>query len=352
MSERTLPDAGARRSRWQGLQSIAWPLAALAAILLFNLLFTRGFFSVSFKNGHLFGSLIDILKRATPVMIISMAMTLVIATGGIDISVGSIAAIGGTIAVLMLRGGDITYLAKTVHAGTPLLPIVLVALLAALACGLFNGFLVAVVDIQPIIATLILMVTGRGLALLITEGYTLNFLHPGYSYIGTGYLLGLPFSLFIAVAILLLLVVVTRRTPLGLFIQSTGGNSTASFYTGVNTRAVKLFVYAVSGLCAGTAGIVMTSDIRSTDPNFLGLWLELDAILAVVIGGTSMNGGRYRLVGTVIGALIIQSLTTTILTRGVPVQYTLIVKAVVVTIVLLLQSERTRELLARRGAKP
>jgi simple sugar transport system permease protein len=322
---------------------------ALAVILLFNLIFTRDFFSVTVKQGHLFGSLIDILKRTSPTLIIAFGMTLVIATGGIDISVGSVAAIAGSMAALWVRGSNIAYLKEAVHASAPLLPVFVFALLCAAACGLFNGSLVSFVGIQPIVATLILMITGRGVAVLITEGYVLNFDHPRFEFVGIGYLFGLPFPFILAAGVFLILLLAASRSPLGLFIQSIGGNSVASLYSGVNTRVVKILVYLISGLCAGIAGIILTADVKAADANYMGLWLELDAILAVVIGGTNMAGGRYSLWGTIIGALIIQSLTTTILTRGVQVQYTLIVKAVVVIFVILIQSERTREFLRGRG---
>jgi len=348
---KTAPAAESRPARSRSLNPIVWPLLALAVILLFNLIFTHGFFSITVKGGHLFGSLIDILKRAAPTMIIALGMTLVIATGGIDISVGSVAAIAGSMAALMVRGANIAYLEETAYATTPLLPVFAFALLAAAACGLFNGTLVSIVGIQPIVATLILMITGRGVAVLITGGYVLNFNHPRFEYVGIGYLFGLPFPFIMAAGVFVVLFLLTRLIPLGLFIQATGGNSVASFYSGLNTRVVKLLVYLISGLCAGVAGIIMTSDVKAADANYMGLWLELDAILAVVIGGTAMTGGRYSLWGTIIGALIIQSLTTTILTRGVQVQYTLIVKAVVVIFVILIQSERTRDLLQRTRRK-
>jgi len=341
----------AGRSR-RGVNPLAWPLLALAIILLFNLIVTPDFFSVSVKDGHLFGSLIDILKRASPTLIIALGMTLVIATGGIDISVGSVAAIAGSVAALLVRGSNIAYLKEAAHASAPLLPVFAFALLAAAACGLFNGSLVSLVGIQPIVATLILMITGRGVAVLLTNGYVLNFDHPRFESVGIGYLLGLPFPFLLAIGVFLILLLFTRFTPLGLFIQSIGGNSVASVYSGINARTVKALVYLVSGLCAGAAGVIMTADVKAADANYMGLWLELDAILAVVIGGTNMAGGRYSLWGTIVGALIIQSLTTTILTRGVQVQYTLIVKAVVVIFVILIQSERTRELLRRlRGGR-
>jgi ribose/xylose/arabinose/galactoside ABC-type transport system permease subunit len=343
--------AGPRPARSRNIPPIVWPLLALAVILLFNLAFTHGFFSITVKEGHLFGSLIDILKRAAPTLIIALGMTLVIGTGGIDISVGSVAAIAGSMAALMVRGANIAYLEETAYATTSLLPVFAFALLAAAACGLFNGSLVAFVGIQPIVATLILMITGRGVAVLLTGGYVLAFNHPRFEFVGIGYLFGLPFPFIMAVGVFVILLLLTRLIPLGLFIQSTGGNSVASTYSGLNTRIVKLLVYLISGICAGIAGIILTSDVKAADANYMGLWLELDAILAVVIGGTAMTGGRYSLWGTIVGALIIQSLTTTILTRGVQVQYTLIVKAVVVIFVILIQSERTREFLQKSRRK-
>ncbi len=340
-----------RQASPRNISPIVWSVLALAVILLFNLIFTRGFFSITIKEGHLFGSLIDILKRVSPTLIIALGMTLVIATKGIDISVGSVAAIAGSVAALVVRGGDINYLQETIHATVPLFPVFAFALIAAAICGLFNGFLVSFIGIQPIVATLILMITGRGVAVLLTGGYVLNFDHARFEFIGIGHLFALPFPLILTVGVFAIVFIVTKVTPLGLLIQATGGNPTASRYSGINTRLVKMLVYLISGICAGIAGIIITSDVKSADANFMGLWMELDAILAVVIGGTAMTGGRYKLFGTVIGALIIQSLITTILTRGVQVQFTLIVKSLVVIFVILIQSERTREFLTKSRRK-
>ena len=334
-----------------GVKSIQWPLAALLIILLFNLLFTPGFFELEIKDGRLTGSLMDLLKRASPRLIIALGMTLVIATEGIDISVGSIAAIAGALAVLTIRGGDITYLATQGTSTVPMLLIIVVALGAAALCGLFNGILIAIVKIQPIIATLILMVAGRGMAMLFTGGYVLNYDHPPYEALGVGDWFGIPVPIFLAAGTFLLIWLVTTRTPLGLLIQSTGGNETASRYSGTNTTVVKIIVYVLIGLCSGLAGIIFTADVQSADAAFIGLWIELEAILAVVIGGTAMTGGRYSLAGTVVGALIIQTLITTLLTRAVPVQYTLIFQASVVVIVLILQSPKIKELAFKRRAK-
>ncbi len=170
--------------------------------------------------------------------------------------------------------------------------------------------------------------------------YVLNFDHPSYEALGSGHWFGLPIPLIIAVFMFALLFLLTKLTPLGLFIQSTGGNSVASYYTGINAHLVKIVVYIISGICAGIAGIIFTADVQSADSSQLGLFIELEAILVVVMGGTRLSGGRFKLVGTVFGALILQTIITTLLTQAVPVEYTLIFEALVVVLVLIFQSER------------
>jgi simple sugar transport system permease protein len=317
-----------RRLRRLTSMPLTWPLVTLVCILFFNFLFTPGFFHLELKDGHLFGSLVDIVKNAAPVMIIATGMTLVIATGGIDISVGAVVAIAGAIAGILVA---------RYHA--PLLLVLVLPLIAAALCG---AFLIVGFGIQPIIATLILMVMGRGLGQLIIGGRVLWFRMASFEYLGTGYLLGLPVRIFVAAGLLALLAMALRFTPLGLFIQATGGSAKASRYSGLSVGLVKFVVYTFSGLCAGVAGLVLTANIHGSDAALVGMYVELDAILAVVIGGTSMNGGKFNLLGSLVGALIIQSLTTTIFTKGVPVQLTLVVKAAVVVIVILLQSGEFR----------
>jgi ribose/xylose/arabinose/galactoside ABC-type transport system permease subunit len=324
------------RARTFASSTLAWPLVALATILLYNLIFTPGFFTVVVKDGHLYGSLVDVVKNAVPVMIIAIGMTLVIATGGIDISVGAVVAISGAVAGILI-----------VQHQAPLAAVILLPLAAAIACGAVNAFLITVLGIQPIIATLIPMVTGRGLGQLLIGGRVLWFRDPAFEYLGSGYLLGLPVRIFVAAALLAAVAAALRATPLGLYVQAVGGSARASRYAGVSVRVVKFIVYTFSGLCAGIAGLVLTANIRGSDAAQVGMYIELDAILAVVIGGTSMNGGKFNLLGSVVGALIIQSLTTTIFTKGVPVQFTLVVKATVVALVILMQSAEFR---ARIGA--
>jgi len=282
---------------------------------------------------------VDVLKQSSRVMLVSLGMTLIIATGGVDLSVGAVIAIAGSLAAQML---------VQTHAG--LATAILVTLAACLVLGVWNGALVAWCGVQPIVATLILMVAGRGVAQLLTDGQIITVENAGFTFIAGGYFLALPFPVTLVLLALLLTAILTRRTAMGLFIEAVGNNETASYFAGVNARGVKLFVYAFCGLCAGVAGLIEASAIKAADANNAGLYLELDAILAVVLGGTALTGGRFNLLGSLVGALIIQTLTTTILTRGVPVQYTLVVKAVVVLAVCLLQSEQFRaRLISRRS---
>lgn len=316
---------------------LVWAALALLLLLGFNLVFTDGFFRIEVKDGQLYGTLIDILNRGTPILLAALGMTVVIATGGVDLSVGAILAIAGSLAALLLTR-------------TTLSPALVVAatLLLCTVAGAWNGGLVALFGVQPIVATLVLMVAGRGVAQLLTEGQIITFDNPAFSALGTGHLLGLPVPVVIVFGAFIVSAAVLRGTALAMFIESVGNNETASRLAGVNVRLIKTLVYAFSGLCAGLAGVIVAADIKAADANNAGLYLELDAILAVVIGGTSLMGGRFSLVGTVLGALIIQTLTTTILTRGVPVEYTLAVKAIVVIAVCLLQSEPLQQTVLRK----
>jgi simple sugar transport system permease protein len=335
-----------RESFWKrlGSNNLFWALLILALLLLFDLVFTPQFFRLQVRDGHLFGSMVDVFVRGAPLMIIAIGMTLVIATGGVDLSVGPVAAISAAVAASLVGG-------VTDQTNTPLPFVLAGALGVALLCGLWNGFLISRIGIQPIVATLILMVAGRGIAQLITDGQILTVYYEPFNFIGGGFLF-LPFSTFIMAGAYLLAALLVRRTAFGMFVESIGVNANASHYSGINAKNVKLAVYAISGLCAGVAGILISSNLRSADANNAGLWFELDAILSVVIGGTSMAGGRFSLVGSFVGALIIQTLTTTIYTFGVPPEVTLVVKAIVVLAVSLIQSSDFRRLAAGSRTPP
>jgi ribose/xylose/arabinose/galactoside ABC-type transport system permease subunit len=325
-----------------------WPLLVLAVLLVSNVFFTSSFFSLQMKEGHLYGSLIDIVRFGAPLMLVALGMTVVIATGGIDLSVGSVVAISGALSCLL-----ISHLGDQDSAGGVLIAIAATLGLSMLL-GLWNGVLVAVIGIQPIIATLVLMVAGRGIAQLITSGQIITINSDPYAFLGGGYWLTLPFSIFIALAAFGATAALSRRTALGMLLESVGGNTEASRLAGIRSRSLIVLAYVFSGLCAGIAGVLIASNVNSADGNNAGLWIELDAILAVVIGGTALAGGRYFLAGTVVGALVIQTLTTTIYSIGIPPETTLLFKALVVTVVCLLQSPafRAKAFRRRRRATP
>ncbi|GAA2746755.1 ABC transporter permease [Kitasatospora cinereorecta] len=319
-----------------------WPAVVLAALLLANLAFTPDFFAIRIKDGHLYGSLIDILHFGAPLVLVALGMTLVIATGGIDLSVGSTVAIAGALACL-----HISEAADPASPGT-VVASVAIALAVALVLGVANGVLVARVGVQPIIATLILMVAGRGVAQLVTGGQIITVTSGPYRLIGGGYWLAVPFAVLLAVVVVLLTALLTRRTALGLLLESVGGNPVASRLVGIRASGLIALVYVFSALCAAVAGLMISSNVSSADGNNAGLWIELDAILAVVVGGTSLTGGRFSLGGTVLGALIIQALSTTIYTIGIPPETTLVFKAFVVITVCLIQSPAFRAKAVRR----
>ena len=301
-------------------------LVALAVVLVLIGLVSPGFFSVTVQNGRLYGSLIDVGVRVAPVALLAIGMTLVIATRGIDLSVGAVMAITGAVAATLVADGQ------------PVPVVLAVSLALGLLCGLWNGVLVAFLDIQPIIATLILMVAGRGIAQLVTGGVILTFNSDAFSFLGSGAVLGVPMPILIWLAMGAAVGLAVRRTALGLLIEAVGINRRAAMLVGVRARFLILATYAISGLCAAMAGMIVTADIHGADANNAGLWLELDAILAVVIGGTSLAGGRFSITASLIGALIIQALNTGILMSGWPPEFNLIVKAVVIVAILTLQS--------------
>lgn len=312
------------------MKKAAPQLIALTAILLANWIVFPGFFSLSFAEGRLTGSLIDVLNRGAPVMLLALGMAPVIATRGIDLSVGAVMAIAGAVA------------AVSVEAGYPWWLALLFALGAGVIAGLWNGVLVAVLEIQPIVATLVLMVAGRGVAQLITEGRIVTFTDPSLAAIGSGSLLGIPVPILIALAVAAALILLTQRTALGLFIASVGINPRASRLSGIDTRGLLIALYALSGLMAALAGVIVAADIRGADANNAGLWLELDAILAVVLGGASLFGGRLSFAMAVLGALTLQALKTGILLAGFPPEFNLVAMAAVIVVLLIVQAPAVR----------
>jgi simple sugar transport system permease protein len=323
-------------SRFSGRTT--WTVLALILILLANRIISSNFFSVRMVDDRLIGHPISILDGAAPIVLLSIGMTLVIATKGVDLSVGAVMAICAAAAVVLInryeRGSDnVLY--------TPGF-VILIAIGVGALCGLWNGILVAFFDIQPIIATLILMIAGRGIAQMITEGQSPTFTNETLAFVGRGVIFGIPFPVYLALFVLLVVYLLVRRTAIGLLIESVGINARASYYAGINAKLIKLFVYVLSGMCAALAGLKFAGEVKSADPHRAGEWAELDAILAVVIGGTLLTGGRFNLATSALGALIIQSLITGLYVSKLHPTANLVVKAIVVLLVLLLQSEEFR----------
>jgi ribose/xylose/arabinose/galactoside ABC-type transport system permease subunit len=351
---------GSLKGRRLGDSRLVLPAAVLGLILLFDLIFIPGFFSLEMKDGHLFGSLIDILRNSVPTVVLAIGMTLVIATGGVDLSVGAVMAISASVACILidprivgvnLQGNIGSVVGDPTYSFAPMIVVILVPVLVAVLCGLWNGLLVSYGRLQPMVATLILMIAGRGIAQLITNSIKIIIFNDAFAYIGNGWII-LPVSVFIVVALFIAAWLLTRRTAIGLFIESVGINSRSSFYSGIAEKRVKLFAYMFCGFCAGVAGLIAVSSIRTSDANQIGLYTELDAILAVVIGGTVLGaGGRFSLLGSAIGGLIIQATTTSMYAVGVPASAITAVKAVVVIVVILLYSQQAQDFIRGIGGR-
>ena len=307
-----------------------WPLLALACLLLFNLFFTPQFFRLDWRDGHLYGVPVDIINHASKVGILALGMTLVIAVSGIDLSVGAVMAIAG--AMMAVMSSQLGYSPAACVAA---------ALAAGVVAGMWNGFLVAVMRIPPMVATLILMVAGRGIAQLITDGQIVVFYNSSLAFLGNGFLL-VPFPFILMLLLLAATRLLTRSTAIGFMIETVGDNEVAARRAGVSSKVVKFLVYTFCGATAAIAGLVATSNIRSADANNIGLNLELDAIMSVVIGGTAMTGGRFYLASSVIGAVLIQTLTTTMYAKDVSPVVAPVPKALVILAVCLLQSDRVK----------
>ncbi len=290
-------------------------VVALAALLLLALVATPNFLSLRTLNVN--------LTQVAGIVVVALGMTLVVATGGIDLSVGSLMAIAGALAPMLFLGNLVPLPAPWVGVALALT----VPVLVTGAFGWFNGWLVTRYRIQPIVATLVLLIAGRGIAQVITNGNLQAFRNPAFQVIGLGRLLGLPVQVWLMAALVLLFAWAMRRTLFGRQILAVGGNERAARLAGVPVSRVKRRVYVISGLCAGVAGLVVIAINSAADANLVGLGMELDAIAAVAVGGTSLSGGRARIGGTLVGALVIQMVRYILLALGVPDAAALVAKA-------------------------
>jgi len=305
------------------------PLAALLTLVLYNALFTHNFLSGQVLRSN--------LTQVATIVIVATGMTLVIATGGIDLSVGSLMAISGALAPLI-------FLSHHAPLDRPIVGITLafiVPLLVTMCLGLVNGTLVTAFRLQPIIATLVLYLSGRGIAQVLTNGRLQEFHNPSFQYIGRGEIFGIRFQIILMLVVVAIVAWVMRATTFGRYVLATGDNEPAARLAGVPVERVKMAVYALSGLLAGIAGLIVIAINSSSDANNVGQLKELDAIAAVAVGGTPLTGGRASVVGTLVGALIIQLLRYTLLAHGISDAIARVVIGSAIVVAVLLQ---------RRGA--
>lgn len=300
--------AAARRAvdRWGPVYGA---FAALFALVAANAVITPNFATGS--------SALNILIQVSTTVLVAVGMTLVIAAGGIDLSVGSVMAIASAVAV------------KTLDAGAAVA--VAAALGAAALCGGLNGLLIARYQVQPIVVTLALLIGGRGVAQVIADdGQLLSFSHAGLESVGRGYLAGVPNQVLLTAAVVAAAALLLRAATFGRYLLAVGGNESAARLAGVPVRATKAAAYALSGALAGLAGVIETARLGACDGAKIGLNMELDAIAAVVVGGTALSGGRATIAGSVAGALLMQVITTTFNMRLIPYSWSLVLKAAII----------------------
>lgn len=315
-----------------------WGIVAIFVLLALNVVKDPNYLAitVSPSTGNLVGNLIDILRASPPVLMVAVGMALVIATGGIDLSVGSIMAVSGAVAMQFLANtGDSTSISVALSAMG-------LALIVSAILGAVNGILVAYVGLQPFISTLVLMLAGRGIAKVITGGQNTAAASDPMKWIVNGYVIGIPVVFMFAVAIVVIVGLVVRRSALGLMIEAIGINPNASRMAGIKPAGLIMTVYIGSGLLAGIAGLFAVGSVMTVDVSKTGYQIEMDAILAVVIGGTSLAGGKFSLGGAFVGAMLIATLDKTVLFLGVSSSATPAFKAIVIVVLCLLQSQRVR----------
>jgi simple sugar transport system permease protein len=328
---------------------LTFSLALLFIILIQNILTTPTFFNISITNGLLSGYIPIILDEASKLVIVTLGMTLVTAvSGGQDISVGSIMAISAAFCGLLLNGPE--YRTEVFH--NPHALALIVGLLGGALCGAFNGFLVAVLKIQPMIASLILFTSGRSIAKLITYSQTVYIMNPVYKYLGVQ-IPGIPIrtTIIVTVVMIVLVTLVVKLTSLGLYIQSIGINSSASRLVGLNSTRIKFMTFVLCGVLCGVAGLMGASSLGSVNSEELGRFIELDAILAVALGGTLLGGGKFSLAGSIIGAYTIQAITTTLYAMQVRADQLNVFKAVIIVIIIVLSSDVFKEKIKRLTRK-
>ena len=336
-------------------QQLFIPIAALLVLMLFNLIADPAFFAISLKensagNPVLTGNVITILNEASELVILAIGMTLVTAaSGGQDISVGATMAIAGSVMLRVVCGGQTT--ADTLQA--PIIVALLLCCVVSMAFGAFNGVLVAYFKIQPMVATLILFTAGRSIAAWINNNELPIMGDPRFGYYGT-FLPGIPVPtpIFIAIACIIAIFLILKFTNLGLYTQSVGINASSSRLNGIDPQFIKFLTYVILGLCVAVAGFIKVSRSSSINYSVIAKDIEMDAILAVALGGNALGGGKFNMAGSILGAYVIQFLTTTLFKFNVASSALPAYKAVVVIVLVVLSAPVVREKLSHLKKAP
>ena len=331
------------------------PIFSMILVMLINVIYDIAcgnmplqFFVITIKNGVLYGRLIDVLNRGSEIAILAIGMTLVVSSSaGTDISVGSVMSLYAGVCCMILAGYGNVNVSSYAH---PLLVGILGGLAVTTICGLFNGLLVAYLNIQPMVATLILWSAGRAIGLLLCNSQIVYVRVPSFQKLGA-YIGIIPTPIIVAAICIAIAACVLKFTALGTYIQSVGINKKASRIAGFNSAKIILLTYIICGLCAGLAGMVATSRIYSADTNNIGLNMEMDAILSVALGGNSLGGGKFNLAGSIIGAYTIQAITTTLYALGVSSAQAPVFKAIVVILIVVIQAEPFKAYMKKLTAK-
>ena len=300
-------------------------LFALTILIVFNLFYTPYFATLQALSIN--------LTQVAPIILVGLGMTFVIATKGIDLSVGALMSIAGTLSAMIL----LKSLLPVDHVYLRVILAIVVPILITTGFGCFNGWLINKFSIQPIIATLVLFIAGRGIAQVLTDGDVQFFEVPEFQKIALSRILIFPFQIYYVAILAFVSYFVLNRTVLGKQILAVGGNEKASNLTGIPTKRIRLFVYGFSGFCCSIAGLNSIAMNSAADAMWMGYLIELDAIAAVVIGGTLLSGGKATIIGTILGAFIIQLVGYTLIGNGVPDAVVLISKGFLIIISVWLQ---------------
>jgi len=307
-------------------------LIALAALcIVFSLLSDK---FLTLENGW------NVMRQISVNICIAVGMTLVVLTAGIDLSVGSVLALSGAVTAGLLKNG-IAITSGDLFIGFTLLGGILAGIIVGAVLGYFNGFTITKFKVPPFVATLAMLTIARGLTMLWTKGFPISVLGDHFGYIGTGWLLGIPVAVWISALVVFAAVVITRKTPLGRYIYAIGGNENAARLSGININRVKIIVYSLAGALAAIGGLIVTSRLDSAQPN-AGISYELDAIAAVVIGGTSLSGGKGSIWGTVVGAIIIGVLNNGLVLLNVSPFWQQVVKGAVILIAVVIDKANSK----------